>query len=234
MKLLHLYYDLMNLYGDYANINAFSRILEKNKIEVEIDRLSLNSAPDFSSYSFIFIGSGTETAQKYALSHLLKYKQELTEYINSGGLALLTGNSFEMLGKSITSADGVVYDGPGILDFSVSEQNSTRQTADAVFKLDDLEEPLVGFINKCSSISGVTSPLFKVVSGLSNENGSDFEGIRINNCFGTHLTGPILIKNPHFLKFIAEKATERELKTDYMTYEHNAFQITLENLIKRT
>ena len=30
MKLLHLYHDIMNLYGDYANVSALKRILEQS------------------------------------------------------------------------------------------------------------------------------------------------------------------------------------------------------------
>ena len=30
MKLLHLYHDIMNLYGDYANILALERMLKNN------------------------------------------------------------------------------------------------------------------------------------------------------------------------------------------------------------
>ena len=32
MKLLHLYNDLMNLYGEYGNVSAMMRMLEKSGI----------------------------------------------------------------------------------------------------------------------------------------------------------------------------------------------------------
>ena len=31
MKILHLYHDIMNLYGEYANVSALERMLEKRK-----------------------------------------------------------------------------------------------------------------------------------------------------------------------------------------------------------
>ena len=30
MKILHLYYDIMNLYGEYANVCALERIIENS------------------------------------------------------------------------------------------------------------------------------------------------------------------------------------------------------------
>ena len=61
MKILHLYYDIMNLYGDYANVSAMQRILEKSGEDCTVDRLSLGDNAVLSDYSFIFIGSGTES-----------------------------------------------------------------------------------------------------------------------------------------------------------------------------
>ena len=57
MKILHLYYDIMNLYGEYANVSALERIIENSGENVEIDRLTLGDNADINSYDFIYIGS---------------------------------------------------------------------------------------------------------------------------------------------------------------------------------
>ena len=36
MKILHLYHDIMNLYGEYANVSALERMLEKNVYDENI------------------------------------------------------------------------------------------------------------------------------------------------------------------------------------------------------
>lgn len=229
MKILHLYHDLMNLYGDYANISALCRILDTNGIEYTLDEQSLGFELSLLDYDFIFIGSGTEQNQKLALDHLKNYKEDLKEYISSGKFALFTGNSFEMLGKSINSFSGE-FEGLGIFDFTVTEQNKTRKTADAIFTFEGLENELVGFINKCSQIEGIENSLFTVERGLGNSDGETAEGILFNNFFGTHLTGPILVKNPHFLKFIASKLTGKDLNDQAFSFEKKGFEITLKNL----
>ena len=44
MKLLHLYHDIMNLYGDYANIVAMESLLKKSGHDVEVCKRSLENA----------------------------------------------------------------------------------------------------------------------------------------------------------------------------------------------
>ena len=233
MKILHLYYDIMNLYGEYANVLAAEKILKENGESVSVDKITLGENADLSEYDLIYIGSGTERNQKVVLEDLRKYKDMLIKYIDSGKTALLTGNSFEMLGKSITDSAGKVYEGLGIYDFETTEQDKSRLTADAIFSAEFSDKKLVGFINKCSHIKNVSSPLFSVEMGIGNSEDDTKEGIRYNNLFGTHLTGPILIKNPYFLSYIAELMTKKSIDTDSLKYEKAGYEITLTELTKR-
>lgn len=232
MKLLHLYHDLLNLYGDYANVSALCRILKTNGIEYTVHKKTLGDVLDFSEYDFVFVGSGSEENQKLALSHLKEYKSCLDEYINSGKIALFTGNSFEMLGSSITSFLGE-FDGLGIFTFNVTEQNKTRITSDAIFEAEGISKSLVGFTNKCSYVEGVESPLFSVKMGSGNTKDEKTEGVFYKGFYGTHLTGPILVKNPHFLKIIAEQIVSKPLIDDAFGYEKLGFEMTLKKLIER-
>ncbi len=256
MKILHLYHDIMNLYGEYANVSALERMLEKSGVKFTTDRLTLFDNADLGDYDFIYIGSGTEKNQKLVLQDFKKYKDFLVEYINSGKVILMTGNSFEMLGKTITDSDGKVYDGLRIYDFTVTEQNKRRITGDIVYTSDILTKPIVGFVNKCSEIKCdyndyhngthpippednkfLEKPLFTVKHGLGNCEGSKEEGLRNHNLFATHVTGPIMIKNPHFLEYIALQISKNtdgfKPCTDYLDYERAGYEITLGELTKR-
>ena len=232
MKILHLYHDLMNLYGDYANVSALCRMLELNNIEFSLDKKSLGDEVDFSEYDFIYIGSGSEENMKLALSSLKEKRDELAEYIENEKFLLLTGNSFEMLGEKITSFLGE-FEGLGIFPFTVTEHNKTRTTDDSVVNFPEADITLVGFINKCSEIEGITTPMFNVEMGLSNGKNQKTEGIRYKNLFGTHLTGPLFVKNPIFLKYIAEKLTGTELVDYVFSFERKGYEITLNKLRER-
>lgn len=233
MKILHLYHDIMNLYGEYANVAALKRMLEKNDVPCEVDTLSVNDRLQLQDYDFIYVGSGTESNQKYILEHLKNYKDDLKTCVEAGKFFLMTGNSFEILGKEITDAKGKKYEGLGFFDFTVTEQEKNRDTADAIFIMDGHDKPLVGFINKCSTVNGIDTPLFRVKMGLGNETKGDTEGIRYKNFYGTHLTGPILIKNPYFLRKLTSDLCEMEMKDDYLKYEKAGYEITLRELTKR-
>ena len=233
MKILHLYHDIMNLYGEYANVAALKRMLEKNDVICEIDKLSVNDELQFMDYDFIYVGSGTENNQKYILEHLKNYKEDLKAYMEAGKFLLMTGNSFEIMGKELKSAKGKVYTGLQLFDFSVTEQEKTRDTADAIFIQENKERALVGFVNKCSTIHGIDTPLFQVKMGLGNEKSGQSEGIRYKNFYGTHLTGPILIKNPYFLMELASDLCGKQMNGDYLEYEKAGYEITLRELNKR-
>lgn len=233
MRILHLYHDIMNLYGEYANISALKRMLEKNDIPCEVETLSIDDKLQFMDYDFIYAGSGTERNQKYVLEHLRTYKEEMKSYIEAGKMLLMTGNSFEIMGKELKDAKGKIYEGLGIFDFTTVEQEKTRNTSDAVFSMEGQDKLLVGFVNKCSNINGITTPLFQVKMGLGNEQNGKTEGIRYRNFFGTHLTGPILIKNPYFLLSLAEILCGKKMNDEYLTYEKAGYEITLRELNKR-
>lgn len=233
MKILHLYHDIMNLYGDYANLTAMRKLASHNGDEVAVDKLSVGDEADLSAYDFIYVGSGTERNQKVVLEDIRRYEKALADYIGRGCVMLMTGNSFELLGKRITDADGREYEGLGIFGFSTAEQNKTRLTNDAIYDCAFLDRPLVGFVNKCSEITGIDEPMFKVRFGLSNREGDSGEGVRLNNLLCTHLTGPVLVKNPHLLAYLCSLILGKEVDDSCLEYEKKGYEVTLAELSKR-
>ena len=233
MRLLHLYHDIMNLYGDYANVSAVKRMLEKSGEEVTVDKLSLSDEASLSDYDFIFIGSGTEKNQKVVLKDIVKYKDALKDYIESGKVLLMTGNSFELLGDLITDGQGKEHRGLGYFKYETIEKSGVRMTSDIICTASFLDRPLVGFINKSSVIFGINDTLFHTQFGIGNSDDDKTEGIRYKNYFGTHLTGPVLMKNPHFLTYITALILGREPETAHLTYEQNGYETTLRKLSER-
>ena len=211
MKLLHLYHDIMNLYGEYANVLALREMILKSGEECETERKSFGEAVDFNEYDFVYVGSGTERNQKLVLEDFRRLADGFQAYVAGGKAALWTGNSFEILGSRLTDCDGRDYRGIGMFSFTTVEQNKKRSTADAIFEADFLDKPLVGLVNKCSEIEGIGEPMFRVRMGLGNKTGDEGEGIRENNLFCTHLTGPVLMKNPGLLVYVTRLVTGKEV-----------------------
>jgi hypothetical protein len=223
----------MNLYGDYANVLAVKRTLEVDGEEVTVDKLSLGDYADWSKYDFIFIGSGTEKNQKVVLNDFRKYKEQIAAYIGAGKVLLMTGNSFEMLGKSITDGDGKLHEGLGLYDFTVTEERGKRYTSDIIATAGFLKQPLVGFINKSGMIYGVRNPMDTVTFGIGNNADEMTEGICDRHFYGTHITGPVLMKNPHFLLHIAEQIMICKPTDVHLVYEKKGYENTLRKLSER-
>ena len=232
LKLLHLYGDVMNLYGEYANVSLLARFLTDLGHSVTIDTLSLYEKKDISGYDFYFMGAGTERRQKLALSQLVNYRDALKKAIDENKVVFFTGNSFEMLGAKITDADGREYEGLRLFDFETVE-TKRRITGDCLAKTDLFDDLLVGFMNKCSKTTKVEHPFCSVIMGFGNEEDKGTEGFRAGNCFGTHLTGPILVKNPAMLRCIAGLLGAENSDSVSYPYMEKGYETTASELKKR-
>lgn len=235
MKILHLYYDLMNLYGEYANVSVLERYIEQQGINVEADKKSLYDDIDFSKYDFIYIGSGTEKKQLVALENMMQRKDAIKAAYESGAIILATGNAFELFGKKIISPDGKENEALGFFDFFTKVSSSERTLTDQVCTC-PAGKKTVGFINKASENIGIKNPMFTVDFGEGNNKEEKTEGIIEKNFFGTHLTGPCLVKNPHMAEYFVRLICEKEDK-EYIgiecEYEKKAYEITLSELLNR-
>ena len=126
VKILHLYHDIMNLYGEYGNIKILEKHLKDQGIGVIIDRKSIGDKKDFDLYDFIYMGCGTEKNQKAILKDLLNEKEQFINAIENDHVMLFTGNSFEILGKSIDEDQAI-----GLLNFETKHQEK-RITTDVI------------------------------------------------------------------------------------------------------
>lgn len=230
-KLLHIYGDVMNLYGEYANVAILARYLRDLGHSVSVDTLSLYESKDISGYDFYYMGAGTERKQKLALSQLVRYRDALQAACDEGRTMLFTGNAFELLGKSVTDAKGQTYEGLGLDAFETVE-TTRRIVGDVLAELDG--QPVVGFMNKCSRTTGVETPLLRLSMGFGNDTDRGAEGWQRNRCFGSHLTGPLLVKNPFLLKRTAQHILgEAYRDTVSEPYMEQGFETTLQELQKR-
>ncbi len=229
MKLLHLYPNLMNMYGDYANILALKKHLEDQGLTVKVDYKDINEDIDFSLYDFIYMGSGTESKELIALNDIIRYKDEFNNLVNNNKVILFTGNASELLGKSID--DNLALN---VFDFK-TQHTDKRYTGDVIVYNDEIGE-LVGFVNKSSIISGDKEhKLFKYIFKDNNLNDEEYEGYIKNNAFATELIGPILLKNPNFMKYIVKKLlpnNQTYIDKEYK-YELASYNVTLNALKER-
>ncbi len=203
MRIIHLFADLCNLYGDYGNVCALKRALENKGQTVEVEYQSIDDTIDVSGADIVFIGSATERNQKVALQYLQDYKDNIKAALDNGTVILATGNSFEMFGQNITDCDGTKYDGLSFFPYETTE-GKERIVTDSLCGTSLCGGDIIGFVNKASITTGVTSPLFDVKQGNGNGRDDGKEGVHYGNFYGTHLIGPVLIRNPQLCGYFAE------------------------------
>ena len=184
------------------------------------------------------MGAGTERRQKYALTALLPHADALKAAVERGAAVLFTGNAMETLGASVTDASGKVWQGLGLADFTTVETDK-RSPGDVVAVPVLWDAPAVGFMNKCSTTRGIAAPLFsRLTLGFGNEAEHGAEGYVSGNVFATHITGPVLVKNPAFLDFLTRRLFECRgwdlpEKLPPLPHQREAYAVTLSELQKR-
>ena len=238
LTILHLYPELMSLYGEYANLAVLRRHLEDLGVTVTVKPISCEDIPDFDGADFIYMGAGTERSQKSVLMGLVHHADKLKAAVENGALLLFTGNAMEMLGSSITDTAGKVWPALALADFT-TEESDKRVPHDVIAETSLFGEKLVGFMNKCSLTHGITTPLFTALPmGFGNDAKGGSEGYMAGNIYATHITGPILAKNPPLLRhligriFAGKGWTLPETLPAY-PYEEGAYEVTLRELSAR-
>ncbi len=198
IKIAHLYYDLMNLYGENGNVRYLQKKLEEQGFDAEVHFLTIGEDIDFSKYDFYYIGTGSEDNKLIVLEDILKYKKEINNAINSGKYFLVTGNSIELFGEGIINLNNEFVVTLETFKYQVKEEEF-RIVGEQYYESDLTKEKIIGFQNRNSVIINCKeNKLFKVLKGTGYKPNEDIEGISYNNFFGTYLLGPILVRNPYF------------------------------------
>lgn len=222
INIVHLYYDILNLYGESGNIKAIKSYLEKQDIKVNIKFITLNDKIDLTNIDLLYVGCGTSSNQLMILKHINKYKKEIKEFINNNKFVIATGNSIELFGKTIDNNKAL-----GIFNYN-STKTDFRIVDEALFKCNLIKSNVIGFQNQGSVIKDIDNNLFEVIKGTGSYPKSKYEGYTYNNFYGTYLIGPILVRNPELLtylmnKLIKENGKNWKIKKINLKFEQKAF-----------
>ncbi len=235
ITIAHLYYDLMNLYGESGNIKALKNCLENLGCDVTIKLLSIQDELFFDEYDFIYIGTGTEENQKLVLDHLKKYKKEITLAYEKNKIFLMTGNAFELFGKQIVYSKQEEKEGIGLFPFQ-TKLETFRIVDEALMKCEFLKNPVLGFQNHAGMIESLDSPFFTVIKGTGYKPQANTEGIQQKHFYGTYLIGPLLVRNPELLKYFCSLLLKQKNisveKQFQLELEEKAYQEFMNNYYK--
>ncbi|MBE7012287.1 MAG: glutamine amidotransferase [Ruminococcaceae bacterium] len=239
INILHLYPDILNLYGDKGNIECLKRRLLWRDIEVNVMTATEKESDfDLTDIDIVFLGGGNDRDMLKVSELMFGKKDEIKEYVNNGGVMLACCGGFQLLGKSYKTPEFEI-EGLGILDItSEFKENEKRLIGDIILENDEVGK-IVGFENHGARTNiGEYQPLGKVLSGYGNDGKSGFEGVVCKNLTGTNLHGPLLPKNP----MLCDKILKSALINKYSDFgelaslddflENSANQYIIQNMMK--
>lgn len=209
INIVHLYPDLLNLYGDRGNIATLEYRAKKRGIEVTVQKIGLDDKIDFDSADIIYLGGGSEKEQKIVCESLAKSKDQLKDYIENGGCMLAVCSGYEILGK-YCKMQVETLNCLDILDI-YTEYSEIRLIGNVVLNSELLASTVVGFENHGGrTYTGDYEPLGTVQSGYGNNGEDKKEGVVYKNTIATYIHGPLLPKNPALADHIITSALSKK------------------------
>ena len=237
IKILYLYPDMLELYGDYGNIQVLKYRIESRGYKAIIDRYSIgNAAPNFNDYDIVFAGGGADNEQSILAEDLVKYKDNIKNAVNNGVFFLLICGAYQLFGKYYKGVEGNIIPGLEIFDYytvanpdrkkrcignividatldaNINIKKSANSNEDSSDNIDNLnlKTKVIGFENHGGQTFDISNSFGNVLFGNGNKFGDSEEGFFENNVIATYLHGPLLSKNPELCDYIIKYCLDRK------------------------
>lgn len=204
LRILHLYPNELNTYGDHGNALALKRRIQLHGLQPEVDHHHPGGKlPD--RIDIVIGGGGQDSAQADVQNDILKIGDKLHQLAVEGVPMILICGTYQLFGHRFITRTGKEVKGIGIFD-AETFGGDNRMIGNVMVKSDF--GMLFGFENHSGqTILGKNQkPLGRVLRGGGNNGKDKTEGARTKNVFGTYMHGPFLPNNPQFCDEIIKMA----------------------------
>jgi CobQ-like glutamine amidotransferase family enzyme len=220
LRIVHLYADLMNIYGDRGNVIVMQRRAQWRGIDVSVSAVGLGQTLDWQAYDLIFVGGGQDRQQALMAADLRQTKADaLAAALADDRVILAVCGGYQLLGRFYRGADGSELAGLGLFDLHTIHPGGAdaRCIGNVLVRCDwdEHQRTLVGFENHGGRtyLGPGCAPLGRLVIGHGNNGSDGQEGGRVRNAYGTYLHGSLLPKNPWFADHLIMLALQRRYGT---------------------
>ena len=214
LRIVHMFPDLLNLYGDGGNIKVLRNRCAWRGMPVEVQAVTHGMSVNLAEADIVFLGGGPDREQRLASEQLLAMGDDLRAYAADNGVILAICGGFQILGRKWLLADEVM-EGLAIADIETRRSDGDRIIDNVVLNSHLTSRPVVGYENHAGRtfLDASAMPLGKVVNSAGKGNNDDdgIDGVVVNNVIGTYLHGPALGKNPELADVLIAKALERRV-----------------------
>ena len=215
LRIVHLFPELLNLYGDGGNPRVLLRRCAWRGIPAEIVAVRHGEEADLATADIVFLGGGPDREQKLASEQLLAMRESLASYVEDDGVLLAICGGYQILGHEWLLADGVM-EGLHLVDITTKRVEGAARLIDNIVLSSPLaSRPVVGFENHAGrTFIGEGVRAFGSVTNAAGHGNNDddrADGVLYRNVIGTYLHGPLLGKNPEIADHLIQAALERRL-----------------------
>ena len=203
LKILHMYPNMLDLYGDSGNVEVLSYRCKMRGIELEVSKhLIGDKETDFTQYDIIYLGGGADFEQQILADDLVSCKDSIMEAYKAGTFFLMICGGYQLMGQYYKDSNGEKVPGLGLFDYYTVASTDKYK--------------VIGFENHGGQTTNVKSPFGKVLSGNGNEFESSTEGYMEKSVIATYLHGPLLSKNPKVSDYVISYCMSRKLGEKYI------------------
>ena len=230
LRIVHLFPDVLRVYGDGANVMTIARRAEARSIQTSVVRVVVG-ADRIPPADILLIGGGQDREQATVARELERLGGQLIDLVAGGAALLAVCGGYQNLGVRYRTMQGEDLWCPGLLPVSTDAFGGGPRLVGPVVarvraelmaeRRTDLapEHTVVGFENHGGrTVLDAGAQPFAIVEIGQGNNGRDrtegvallpgdggLEGLRI----GTYLHGPLLPRNPHVADALIAAALTR-------------------------
>lgn len=216
LKLLHMYPNVLDLYGDSGNVEVLRYRCKMRGIDLEVYQHVMEKADDidFSDMDIIYLGGGADYEQQLLADDLMNCKDRIFKAYENKVYLLMICGGYQLLGQYYKDSNGKKIPGLGLFSYhtEASTNKRNRCIGNIIIEagLAGKKTKVIGFENHGGQTTGVKTPFGKVLCGNGNCWSSETEGYFEERVTATYLHGPLLSKNPDLADYIISKALERK------------------------
>ena len=105
LKILWMYHDLMDLYGDKGNAEVLRVRAQKRGIDVTLDTCTIGEKKDISDYDLFFMGGGADHEQGLIHEDLLSRRDNIQKAMDEKTAFLLICGAYQLFGQYYRDQD---------------------------------------------------------------------------------------------------------------------------------
>ena len=231
LRILWMFPDILNLHGGRGDVMALLRVCGQAGVDAELRRVDrLSDDIDFAWADLVFFGPGELAVLPAARDSILRYGDEIHNYVNNHRAVYAVGTTGALLAKETERVDGSRVPGLGLID-STCRERAAPFGDDLIFRVPGLDVDICGIQIQMLDffLAEKTSALGEVSYGAGNsrippvvsearpgfsaservtkiENPVLFEGAVEKGAVFTNALGPALVKNPWLALWLIRRA----------------------------